>query len=320
MHKRNDMKDHEKTQAELVHEIIDLRKRCAKLEKSARECKLAEERISEVMWQQQAILDNIPDMAWLKDKKGRFVAVNEPFSKAFDMAPKDLIGKKSSDIYPSEIAKKYEKDFRKVMTSGKRTYFEESTVDQEGKIQHMEKILTPIFTDKGVAIGVIGIAHDITCRKEMEVTLRYDSTHDVLTGLYNRAFFDEQLERLAHSRMFPISIVMADVNGLKAVNDTLGHEEGDNLLRLTSQILLKAFRAEDIVARIGGDEFVVLLPSTNKTVAEKAVKRIMNYPEIINGQVSIAFGISSAENKGQLTEALKLCDEKMYQHKSAQKE
>ena len=206
------------------------------------------------------------------------------------------------------------------MATGARVYFEESTVDREGKIQYLEKIETPIFNDAGVVIGIIGIAHDITGRKETEVTLRHDSTHDMLTGLYNRAFYDTELERLAHGRMFPMSVVMADINGLKTVNDTLGHEAGDNLIRLAARLIMEAFRADEIVARIGGDEFAVLLPGTDKNVAEKAVGRIKISPEIINGQVSIAFGIASAENKDQLAEALKLSDERMYRDKSNQKE
>ncbi len=282
--------------------------------------KLAEERISEVIRQQQAILNNIPNIAWLKNKEGMYVAVNDPFCNELGVTPQDLIGKSDYDIYPHELAEKHEKDFNDVIVSGNRTYFEEYVVDREGKVNYVEKIKTPIFNDSGAVIGIIGIVHDITTRKEIEMTLRHDNTHDALTDLYNRAFFDEELERFAHSRMFPVSIVMADVNGLKTVNDTLGHDAGDSLIRLAARIIVTVFRAEDIVARIGGDEFAVLLPESGSDVAEEAVERIRNCPEITSGSVSIAFGIATAENMDQLAKALKLSDERMYQDKSAQKE
>jgi diguanylate cyclase (GGDEF)-like protein/PAS domain S-box-containing protein len=284
------------------------------------ERKLAEERIGEIIRQQQAILDNIPNIAWLKDRQGRYVAVNEPFAKSLGVAPEDLVGKNDHAIYPPELAVKYEIDSREVMASGERTYFEVSIVDSEGKIQYLEKIETPIFNAAGTVIGIIGIAHDITGSKEVEGALRHESTHDMLTGLYNRAFFDTALERLAVSGKFPVSVVMADVNGLKTVNDTQGHEAGDHLIQVAARVILRAFRAEDIVARIGGDEFAVLLPNTDKDVAEEAVERIMRCREIVDGQVSVAFGIASAENSDQLADALKLSDEKMYLDKSAQKE
>ncbi len=283
------------------------------------ERKLAEERIGIVMRQQQAILDNIPNIAWLKDKEGRYVAFNEPFSKSLGVAAADLVGKCDYDIYPAELAEKYELDFKNVIATGRRTYLEETIVDRKGKARFVEKIKTPIFNDAGGVIGIIGIAHDVTMRKEVEVKLRYDSTHDVLTGLYNRTFFDEELERLSHGRMFPMSIVMADINGLKTVNDTLGHEAGDELIRTAARIIQGAFRAEDIVARIGGDEFAVLLPGTDSLIAEEAVGRIKECPEMVSGRAAIAFGIASAESKDKLAEALKLSDERMYLDKSEKK-
>ncbi|GFO58173.1 hypothetical protein GMST_04980 [Geomonas silvestris] len=280
------------------------------------ERKSVQEKINKVVRQQQAILDNIPNIAWLKDTEGRYVAVNEAFSRTVGLHPQELVGKYDHEIYPPERAAKHANDTRNVMSSSMRTYFEESNVDRQGNVQHVEKIETPIFNDNGKVIGVIGITHDITSRKELELDLRHDSTHDTLTSLYNRAFFEEELKRFSHGRMLPLSIVMGDVNGLKRVNDTQGHAAGDELIRLAARIILEAFRAEDIVARIGGDEFAVLLPGAGRLVAAEAVERIMSCPEIITGQVSIAFGIATAESNDQIAEALRLSDERMYQHKT----
>ena len=161
----------------------------------------------------------------------------------------------------------------------------------------------------------------ITERKQTEERLVYLSTHDALTGLYNRAFFEEEMERIGRGRQFPVSIVMADVNELKRTNDNLGHAAGDELLRRAAQALRSAFRAEDVVARIGGDEFAALLLSTDAAAASVALPRIRSSLVRLNAlqggaSVSLALGAGTAEEGGTLSNAFKEADAQMYIDKS----
>ncbi len=115
---------------------------------------------------------------------------------------------------------------------------------------------------------------DITERKQVETQIRYMGTHDAMTGLFNRAHFDSEMSRLEKDGVCPISIIVVDLDYLKRTNDSIGHAGGDDLLRQAANILKSSFRDEDLVARIGGDEFGVLLPNTDVVTADIAVNRI----------------------------------------------
>ncbi len=161
---------------------------------------------------------------------------------------------------------------------------------------------------------------DITLRKQAEEKLIYLSSHDELTGLYNRSFFMEELARLERGRAFPISIVMADVDKLKATNDREGHAAGDALLIRAGQLLTDTFRAEDVVGRIGGDEFAVLLPNTDVTAAADALERLREVIRKNNAAhpgspISISLGMSVAKYPTDLSVTMQEADEDMYRMK-----
>lgn len=120
------------------------------------------------------------------------------------------------------------------------------------------------------------MTEDITARKKAEKEITYLSYYDPLTGLYNRRFYEEELKRFDTSRNLPITLVLADLNGLKLTNDAFGHALGDSLLKNVAQVFKKECRSEDVIARIGGDEFIFLLPRTDGNEAEKIIERINN--------------------------------------------
>jgi diguanylate cyclase (GGDEF)-like protein/PAS domain S-box-containing protein len=162
---------------------------------------------------------------------------------------------------------------------------------------------------------------DITERKRMEDRLREMSLYDSLTGLYNRNFFEEEMARLSNGRSAPVGIVVCDLDGLKFVNDALGHQSGDELLTAASGILRRSFRSSDILARIGGDEFAVLLPESGQKETHKMTQRLRRSVEEYNNHspripVSLSLGYAVSE-KGPLDmQALfREADNRMYREK-----
>ena len=163
---------------------------------------------------------------------------------------------------------------------------------------------------------------DLAECRESEQQCRRLANHDGLTALYNRVFFADEMARLERGRLFPISIIVADVDGLKQVNDRQGHTAGDELLKRTASVLKEAFRADEVVARMGGDEFAVLLPKTDATTARAVLDRIKDRLFSHNASqsamhLSFSLGTATARRSGSLLEALKQADLQMCQEKAA---
>lgn len=157
----------------------------------------------------------------------------------------------------------------------------------------------------------------LTIEKEEEI--RYLSFHDKLTGLYNRAYFEEELKKSDNKRQLPISVIMGDINGLKMTNDIFGHEAGDNLLKSAARALKNSCRPEDVIARYGGDEFAIILPGVSYKKALKICERISNTCHNTCNKIiptSISLGCAAKETKNKiLGEVLKQAEAVMYEQK-----
>jgi diguanylate cyclase (GGDEF)-like protein len=164
---------------------------------------------------------------------------------------------------------------------------------------------------------------DITARKKAEAYLEFLGKHDVLTKLYNRSFYVDELNRLERKGPFPISIVAADLNGLKAANDQLGHAAGDALLRRTGEVLRELVAPPLHAARIGGDEFVVLMPGGDEREAEKMMEDIRRLTKVNNQfyagpKLSISLGAATSRPGERLEDVGKRADLNMYEAKRRQ--
>ena len=151
-------------------------------------------------------------------------------------------------------------------------------------------------------------------------SVAYFSTHDALTGLYNRLFLETESDRLENSRLYPISVIAAEVNALKNLNDAFGFNTGDQMLINVAKLFTRVFRQEDIISRYGGDDFVVLLPGADAAVVKAIINRIEKHIEDFNKEhadlpISLSMSVSTA-NKGESLKAhLKLASENLQQEK-----
>jgi len=271
------------------------------------ENRLAALRESELRF--KAFMDNSPALAWLKDEEGRYLYVNQPFLQRCGLPPSAILGKTDSEIWPCNAVQQAHRE-RELLAGGASVNELEIYAMADGG-QSYWQVSRFLLGGSHRLIGGMGL--EVTDSKRYEQQLvKYQqelqqalqrmevlSVTDALTGLYNRRAFDEKLaeefERARRYR-FPLSLLLIDVDNFKMFNDAMGHAEGDELLRLVAAMLKENARANDITARYGGDEFVVILPNTESKVALHLAERLrMNARGICLApfQITLSIGVAA---------------------------
>ncbi len=276
----------------------------------------------------RAILDNVPYLIWLKDISGRFIAVNRAFFNTTGLSRiQDVLGKTDFDLWPEHLAQKYSADDAEVLSMCKQKLTEEMSMDN-GEIHWVETFKAPIMDMDGHLLGTTGFAQDITGRKNAEGKIRHLAHYDPLTDLPNRTLFSDRLQQAlatAKRDKTHMALMFLDLDKFKPINDTLGHHVGDLLLKEAAKRMQDCVRESDTVARIGGDEFVVLLPVIETEqdailVAEK-VRETLNRAFVLVGQslnISSSTGIAVYPQHGtNETQLMKNADIAMYHAKES---
>lgn len=261
----------------------------------------------------RGIVNALPDIVFTFDEHYNFIDCQASSDVELLMPREVFIGKPISEIMPQNIAEVGIQHMALAFETGELQRFEYDLMIV-GRLEHYEMRLV-----KSRENEVIGITRNVSAEKQYRDKIEYLSYHDQLTGLYNRRFFEEELKRLDVHRNFPLGIVMADVNGLKLINDSFGHKMGDQLLVKVAEVLRKACRADEIISRIGGDEFIILIPQIEAEQIEQLITRIKAIAEtekIGSMELSISFGWELKHSEmDDIQEVFKRAENFMYKNK-----
>ncbi len=190
-----------------------------------------------------------------------------------------------------------------------------------GQTLYFESTIAPIYDEENRIVGAVGIARDITEQKKVQDEIEFMSKHDYLTELYNRRYFEQKLKAMNTSDHYPMGIMILDLNGLKIYNDAYGHEIGDQALLNVSKVLKRMLKNQEVIARIGGDEFAVLFPRTTTEALYEIKHRLIDEVSKLrtgNIEMSIAIGYDLlTSQKTNITEVQKNAENYMYRHKLA---
>ncbi|WKY48778.1 PAS domain S-box protein [Eubacteriaceae bacterium ES3] len=234
--------------------------------------------------------------------------INKPFSEVMH-----LINEKNRQITVNPI--------KKALISGEISKVNNHTIliKKDQTEISIENSAAPIHDLNKNIRGAVLVFHDVTQKRKIQNEILYLSYHDFLTGLHNRRYFEEAIIQLNKSENLPISVIMLDVNGLKLTNDAFGHKKGDLLLQKVAEIIRKSSRETDLIARIGGDEFVMILPNTDEfeaSIISKRLKKSSKQETVDSVIISMGIGFACKTTMNEsMEEIIKTAENQMYKNK-----
>ncbi len=266
------------------------------------------------------VMDSLHEVVFEIDLEGKVTFANSRAYEFFGLNEADyLAGVNALDYVVSTDREKMRDNMWKVLRGEKDSVTEYMAQKKDGTAFPVLIHSSGVFRD-GQPAGLRGIIVDITERKRMEEQLKHLSQHDTLTGLYNRSYFEHEMLKLKKSKT-RAGILICDVDGLKLINDTLGHSYGDQLIITTAALLRQTFQQSDVVARIGGDEFAVLYSDIDENSLEEHTRQlsaaILKHNQIHTQiPISVSYGYAIREDGlSNPDDLLKAADDKMYKKK-----
>jgi diguanylate cyclase (GGDEF)-like protein/PAS domain S-box-containing protein len=290
--------------------------------------KNSEKLATEYMDKLYATLISVGDGVITTDRAGKIELLNPVAQRITGWSQKDAFGADFDVIFKiinEQSRKEEESPVKKVFETKAVVLLDNQTllISRDGAETPIEDSAAPIMDKDGAIIGSVVIFRDNTEKYQKKKEIEYISYHDYLTGLYNRRFFEEWLIKLDYNRNYPLSVILLDVNGLKLVNDAFGHKAGDELIIKTSRAIARECRQDDIVARYGGDEFIILLPNTDDAAAKEVAKRIASSvakEKIMDLTISVSCGWATKYHAQQnIIEVITTAENFMYHKKALEK-
>ncbi len=262
-------------------------------------------------------INSAPFGIFVVNEKGEYIDVNPSASKITGYDREHLLEMSIQDITAKESMQDAIQGFYALKESGSLDT-ELQFIRADGTRRWWTVTATKLLGGR-----YLGFSTDITDRKNAEEELIFLSNRDFLTGLYNRRYFESELKRVDANSRVPISIIIGDINGVKLINDAFGHAEGDRLIIESARIIRSCCRANDTLARIGGDEFGLIMPNTDSATALKVLTGIQSALKSFDlsekndrfqHSVSLGFGTKKTLNE-DIIQIIKIAEEYMYQRK-----